>query len=82
MPLKTTTNATIACDKGSKPANLQVTSQTHSKIDGVLIATEKDKEFSANIQPFGFCSISKSPCTCSPIHWAQTLQSQITGNKQ
>lgn len=82
MPLKTTTNATITCDKGSKPANLQVTSQTHSKIDGVLIATEKDKGFPTNIQPFGFCSISKSPCKCSPIQWEQTLKSKINGNKK
>lgn len=82
MPLKTTTNATIACDKGSKPANLQVTSQTHSKIDGVLIATEKDKEFSANIQPFGFCSISKSSCKCTPTKWEKTLKSKINGNKK
>ena len=82
MPLKTTTNATIACDKGSKPANLQVTSQTHSKIDGVLIATEKDKEFPANIQPFGFCSISKSSCKCTPTKWEKTLKSKINGNKK
>ena len=81
MPLKTTTNATIACDKGSKPANLQVTSQTHSKIDGVLIATEKDKEFSANIQPFGFCSISKSSCKCTPTKWEKTLKSKINGKQ-
>ena len=66
MPLKTTTNATIACDKGSKPANLQVTSQTHSKIDGVLIATEKDKEFSANIQKKKKKSIAKPSCKCTP----------------
>ena len=82
MPLKTTTNATIACDKGSKPANLQVTSQTHSKIDGVLIATEKDKGFPTNIQPFGFCSISKSSCKCTPTKWEKTLKSKINGNKK
>ena len=82
MPLKTTTNATILCDKGSKPTNLQVTSQTHSKIDGVLIATEKDKEFPENIQPFGFCSISKSSCKCTPTKWEKTLKSKINGNKK
>jgi hypothetical protein len=82
MPLKITTNSTIICDKGSKPASLQVTSQTHSKIDGVLIATEKDKEFPANIQPFGFCSISKSSCKCTPTKWEKTLKSKINGNKK
>jgi hypothetical protein len=82
MPLKTTTNSTITCDKGSKPENLQVTSQTHSKIDGVLIATEKDKEFPANIPPFGYCSISKSLCKCTPTKWEKTLKSKINGNKK
>ena len=82
MPLKTTTNSTILCDKGSKTVMLQVTSQIHSKIDGLLIATEKDKEFPTNIQPFGFCSISKSSCKCSPTRWEQTLKSKINGNKK
>jgi hypothetical protein len=82
MPLKTTTNATIACNKGSKPANMQVTSQTHSKIDGVLIATEKDKEFPSNIQPFGRCSLLWTSCKCTPTKWEKTLKSKINGNKK
>lgn len=82
MPLKTTTNSTITCDKGSKTVMLQVTSQTHSKIDGVLIATEKDKEFPANIQPFGRCSLLWTSCKCTPTAWEKTLKSKINGNKK
>ena len=49
MPQKLTETALLLCDKGTKPSQLKVTSQTFSKAEGKLIATEQDKQTEGNI---------------------------------
>lgn len=80
MSLKTITNSTLICDKGSESTLLKVTSQQYSKIKDVLIATEKDKEFTVNIPPFGHCGILRNSCKCKPTVWQKTLKSKINNN--
>ncbi|MCC9064131.1 DUF4280 domain-containing protein [Flavobacterium piscisymbiosum] len=77
MSLKTITDSTLICDKGSKTVLLQVTSQKYSKIKGKLIATEKDKEFLDNILPFGRCGLLRNSCKYKPTLWQKTLKSKI-----
>jgi len=63
-------NTQIICNAGSAPAILKVTSQTNSKIEGCLIATENDYKPIENIKPFGTCSLKNgnlcTPATSSP----------------
>lgn len=80
MSLKTITDSTLICDKGSKTVLLQVTSQKYSKIKDMLIATEKDNEFSVNILPFGTCGLLRNSCKCKPTVWQKTLKSKINNH--
>ena len=74
MPQKLTENALLLCDKGAKPSQLKVTSQTFSKAEDKLIATEQDKQPETNIANFGVCAITKSKCTPAIIKWDKTTE--------
>ncbi|KQB37495.1 PAAR-like protein [Flavobacterium aquidurense] len=80
MSLKTITDSALVCEKGSESTLLKVTSQQYSKIKGMLIATEKDKDFPVNILPFGRCGILRNSCKCKPTVWQKTLKSKINNN--
>ncbi|MDR2206695.1 MAG: DUF4280 domain-containing protein [Flavobacteriaceae bacterium] len=71
---KLTEEAILLCDKGTKPSQLKVTSQTFSKAENKLIATEQDKQPEINIPIFGLCSVTQSKCTPATILWDNTTK--------
>jgi hypothetical protein len=77
MPQKLTETAFLHCDKGAKPSQLKVTSQTFSKADNKLVATEQDKQPETNIPSFGVCAITKSKCTPAIIKWDKTTEKDV-----
>lgn len=80
MPHKLTEKAILFCDKGAKPSQLKVTSQTFSKAENKLIATEQDKQPEINIQSFGTCTITKSKCIPTIIKWEKTTEKDTINN--
>jgi hypothetical protein len=80
MPQKLTETATLLCDKGAKPGQLKVTSQTFSKANDKLIATEQDKQPETNIPSFGVCSITKNKCTPAVTKWDNTTEKDSINN--
>lgn len=74
MPQKLTEKALLFCDKGAKPSQLKVTSQTFSKAESKLIATEQDKQPETNIPNFDVCAITKSKCNPTVIKWDKTTE--------
>ena len=82
MPQKVTEKAILLCDKGVKPGQLKVTSQTFSKAGDKLIATEQDKQPETNIPNFGVCTITRSKCSPAVIKWEKTTEKDnINGYK-
>ena len=80
MPQKLTETALLLCDKGAKPSQLKVTSQTFSKANGKLIATEQDKQAETNIPNFGVCAITHSKCTPAILKWDKTTEKDSINN--
>ncbi len=80
MPQKLTEKALLLCDKGAAPSQLKVTSQTFSKAEDKLVATEQDKQSEANIPSFGVCAITKSKCTPAIIKWEKTAEKDTINN--
>ena len=80
MPQKLTEKALLLCDKGSKPSQLKVSSQTFSKVEDKLIATEQDKQPETNIPNFGVCAITKSKCTPAITKWDKTTEKDTINN--
>ncbi|WP_163445064.1 DUF4280 domain-containing protein [Flavobacterium columnare] len=80
MPQKLTENGLLVCNKGTKPSSLKVTSQTFSRVDGKLIATEEDKQPETNIPSFGVCAITKSRCTSAIKKWENTTEKDSINN--
>jgi len=80
MPQKLTEKAILLCDKGAKPSQLKVTSQTFSKAENKLIATEQDKQPETNIPNFGFCTVTRSTCTPAVIKWNKTTEKDTINN--
>ena len=74
MPQKLTETALLLCDKGAKPSQLKVTSQTFAKAEDKLIATELDKQPETNIPNFGACAVTHSKCSPAPIKWDKTTE--------
>ncbi|WP_336960502.1 DUF4280 domain-containing protein [Chryseobacterium contaminans] len=82
MPQYITDTTLLKCDKGTTPTPITVTSQSFMHIDGMLQATEEDKQPNINIKPFGICSILRSSCTPNLIHWESTSVFEIEGKKE
>lgn len=80
MPQKLTEKAILFCDKGAKPSQLKVTSQTFSKAENKLIATEQDKQPETNIPNFGICTVTRSTCTPAVIQWDKTTEKDTINN--
>ncbi len=80
MPQKLTEKAMLVCDKGAAPGMLSVTSQTFSKANDLLIATEQDKQAMVNIPSFGVCAITKATCVPAAIAWQKTTQKDEINN--
>ena len=80
MPQKLTEKAILLCDKGAKPSLLKVTSQTFTKAENKLIATEQDKQPETNIPNFGFCSVTRSSCVPAIIKWDKTTEKDTINN--
>jgi hypothetical protein len=80
MPQKLTEKAMLVCDKGTAPSTLSVTSQTFSKANDLLIATEQDKQAMVNIASFGVCAITKATCVPAAIAWQKTTQKDEINN--
>lgn len=80
MPQKLTEKAVLLCDKGAKPSQLKVTSQTFSKAENKLIATDQDKQAETNIPSFGVCTITKNKCTPTIIKWDKTTEKDTINN--
>jgi len=80
MPQKLTEKALLLCDKGAKPSQLKVTSQTFSKAEDKLVATEQDKQPETNIPNFGVCAVTKSKCTPAIIKWDKTTAKDTINN--
>ncbi|MFK6999480.1 DUF4280 domain-containing protein, partial [Flavobacterium oreochromis] len=70
----------LFCNKGTKSGQLKVTSQTFSRVEGKLIATEEDKYPETNIPSFGVCAITKSNCTSAIIKWDKTTEKDSINN--
>ncbi|MDG4655142.1 DUF4280 domain-containing protein [Chryseobacterium arthrosphaerae] len=82
MPQHIIDTTLLKCDKGTSPTPLTVTSQSFMKIEGMLQATEEDKQSNTNIKPFGMCSVLRSSCSPSPIKWENTSDFEIEGKKE
>jgi Domain of unknown function (DUF4280) len=80
MPQKLTEKAILLCDKGAKPSQLKVTSQTFSKAENKLIATEQDKQAETNIPNFGICTVTRSTCSPAVIKWDKTTEKDTINN--
>ncbi|KMQ69043.1 hypothetical protein ACM39_07155 [Chryseobacterium sp. FH2] len=80
MPQKLTEKALLLCDKGAKPSQLKVTSQTFSKADEKLIATEQDKQAETNIPNFGACAVTHGQCTPAVVKWNKTTEKDTINN--
>ncbi|MCY0977041.1 DUF4280 domain-containing protein [Chryseobacterium wangxinyae] len=80
MPQKLTEKALLLCDKGAKLSQLKVTSQTFSKAEDKLVATEQDKRAETNIPNFGVCAITKSKCNPAVIKWEKTTEKDVINN--
>lgn len=80
MPQKLTEKAILLCDKGDKPSQLKVTSQTFSKAENKLIATEQDKLPETNIPNFGVCAVTHSKCVPAPLKWDKTTEKDTINN--
>ena len=80
MPQKLTETALLLCNKGAIPSQLKVTSQTFSKAEDKLVATEQDKQPETNIPSFGVCTITKSKCTPAIIKWDKTTEKDTINN--
>jgi Domain of unknown function (DUF4280) len=74
MAEKITQDALLACNKGTKPSKLKVTSHDFCTAEGKLVATENDKEPETNIANFGVCAITKSSCVPSVQKWEKTTE--------
>ena len=85
MPHKTTNSAQLQCDKGTKPSELIVTSQSFMQIDGKAQATEADIKPNENIMPFGNCKLKMngmSPCVPAPTKWQDVSKFDINNQKE
>ena len=80
MPQKLTEKALLLCDKGAKPSQLKVTSQTFSKAENKLIATEQDKQPEINIPNFGVCTVTRSSCVPAIAKWDKTTEKDTINN--
>ena len=80
MPQKLTETALLICDKGVTLSKLKVTSQTFSKAEDKLVATEQDKQPETNVPSFGVCSITKSKCTPVIVKWDKTTEKDTINN--
>ncbi|KMQ67364.1 hypothetical protein ACM39_14500 [Chryseobacterium sp. FH2] len=80
MPQKLTEKALLLCNKGAKPSQLKVTSQTFSKAENKLIATEQDKQPETNVPSFGVCTVTRSKCTPAIIKWEKTTEKDTINN--
>ncbi|RVU89850.1 DUF4280 domain-containing protein [Flavobacterium columnare] len=80
MPQKLTENGLLVCNKGTKPSQLKVTSQTFSRVEGKLIATEEDKHPETNILSFGVCTITNNKCTPTITKWENTTEKDSINN--
>ena len=80
MPQKLTETALLLCNKGATPSQLKVTSQTFSKAEDKLVATEQDKQSESNIPSFGVCTNTKSKCTPAIIKWNKTTEKDTINN--
>lgn len=80
MPQKLTEQALLLCDKGAKPSQLKVTSQTFCKAEDKLIATEEDKQAETNIPAFGVCTVTHSKCNPAIIRWEKTTEKDTLNN--
>ena len=67
-------NSWLTCDKGSIPTQIKVTHDNNSHIYGEKLVSEADMVFGENIQSFGICSITKTPCAYAPIYWDKCNQ--------
>ena len=65
MPTAVVNGATLACTCGSATATLSVTSQTEVRVGNQLAATVMDNA-TANIPPFGNCSVLTSAASGTP----------------
>jgi len=77
--------ATLQCDKGTKTAQILVTSQQFTYIDDNLVATEKDIQSMTNIPSFGNCRCVwyQPACVPQPLQWeGTTLEDSIDGIKE
>ena len=65
MPIAVVNGATLQCTCGSATSTLTVTSQTKVRAGSQLAATVMDNT-TANIPPFGTCSVTSAACALAP----------------
>ncbi len=60
----------LVCDKGSKPSEFKIIYYAETSVYGEHMATEADKIFVANFEPFGACSCNQGkPCVAQVTSW-------------
>lgn len=76
-----TEGSLLSCSQSLSPSALKVTSQSFTKVEGLLIATEKDCISIENIPSFGNCMLCNplQPCIPAPIKWEELSHVFIVG---
>ncbi len=74
-----TDTAQLACNQGTTPSNLLVTSQDFITIEDKPIANVQDVKPNVNIKPFGQCKLKPSssgflPCVPALQKWEKTAE--------
>ena len=65
----------LKCTCGSATSNLEVSCSVNAENNPVARAT--DAIPFVNIQPFGICSITQTPCTPATIQWSEACDSVL-----
>ncbi|GIM54295.1 DUF4280 domain-containing protein [Capnocytophaga cynodegmi] len=79
-----TENSILRYSKSLVPSVLKVTSQSFSKVEGLLVATEADNKKMENILSFGNCLQCNPsvPCVPEPIKWDTLSDVFIVGSNK
>ncbi|AMP98706.1 hypothetical protein AY601_1795 [Pedobacter cryoconitis] len=66
------TGALTHCNKGAGVMPINVTSNTTTHVQKLLVATDSDKTYMVNIPNYGMCTTTQKPCHPIPTVWTDT----------
>lgn len=77
-----TKDALMMCDQGGAPDFFTPTYNTHIKVHGLVVSTNKDGQPTVNIPSFKVCKLTGGPCipATMPDTWQDTWQVKVKGS--